>query len=152
MAKTSSLIKQLKSSYPQFKFEESDGYSWSPSQNTIFYVANKLDPAFIVHELAHALLGHTSYNQDIELIPMERDAWGEATKLGLELGIKIPNETIESNLDSYRDWMHARSTCPDCEATGLQIKKHAYKCPACMKTWRVNDARVCGLKRYLDKQ
>lgn len=148
MAKTNSLINRLSQAYPQFSFEESSSYSWSPSKNTIFYVKNGNDEETLVHELAHGLLGHTNYDYDIELIPMERAAWDKAKDLAEQFGVKISDEIIEDNLDSYRDWMHARSTCPACEATGLQVKKQMYKCPACTKTWRVNDARICGLKRY----
>jgi hypothetical protein len=152
MASTSSLIKKLKETYPQFQFEESTDYLWSPSKQTVYYVSSDKSNEYLVHELAHALLGHSSYNYDIELLPMERDAWDKAVELAPDLDINIQEETVESNLDSYRSWMHARSTCPSCGATGVQTKKRLYKCPACTKSWRVNDARICGLKRYLVKE
>ena len=147
MPKIKSLVKKLRDTYPQFVFKEAESFSWSPRKNTIFYSLNG-DCSYLLHELAHALLGHVDYEYDIELIPMERDAWNVAAELSAGFGVQIDEDLIESNLDSYRDWMHSRSTCPHCSANGLQIKKRAYKCPACSQSWRVNDARICGLKRY----
>lgn len=152
MRSTSSLIKKLKETYPQFTFEASSDYLWSPSKQTIYYSDNGAKGnEYLIHELAHALLGHSSYSYDIELLPMERDAWDKAVELAEDFDIEIREDIIEANLDSYRNWMHARSTCPTCGATGVQTKKRLYKCPACAKNWRVNDARICGLKRYLIK-
>jgi DnaJ-class molecular chaperone len=51
-------------------------------------------------------------------------------------------------MNSYRDWLHARSTCPVCQATGMETKKSIYTCPACRHQWRVNEARICSLRRY----
>lgn len=80
---------------------------------------------------------------------MERDAWNRAkTQLGPQYAVDIKDSAIEQALDSYRDWLHARSTCPNCTATGFQTKKQHYSCLACGEKWRVNEARLCGLKRY----
>ena len=79
---------------------------------------------------------------------MERAAWDKAVLIALDFGQTIDTNTVESTLDSYRDWLHARSTCPNCQATGLQIKKQTYSCPACRHTWRVNEARICALRRF----
>lgn len=151
MPSTKSVLKKLESTYPQFKFEPSDDFRWSPSLNTVFFKAGSDRLDYLIHELSHAVLGHFSYGRDIELLPMERDAWDKAREISGSLGVTIDDDTIEANLDSYRNWMHARSTCPACGATGLQVKKHLYRCPACAKTWKVNDARICGLRRYLTK-
>lgn len=148
MDSTNSLIKKLSQAYPQFNFEESSSYVWSPAKNTILYDKNGANNQLLLHELGHGLLGHTDYLYDINLIPIERAAWDKAKEIAKSLNIEISNDDIEDSLDTYRKWMHDRSTCPDCDATGLQIKKHTYQCPACTKTWRVNDARICGLKRY----
>lgn len=149
MHSTVSIISRLKLDFPSLSFRKGNRFAWSPSENTVYYDEDGKDATYLVlHETAHGLLGHTTYNKDIELIGMERQAWEKATKLAKKYGITIDEETVQSNLDSYRDWLHARSTCPNCTATGVQETKNTYTCLACGHKWRVNEARVCGLKRY----
>jgi len=148
MVSTASLIANLKRDYPQFIFEKSSDYLWSPANHTIYYTSSSDSSGLLLHEISHGLLGHTDYLYDIDLIAMERAAWDRAVEISSNYQIDIGDDFIESNLDSYRDWLHARSSCPNCNATGLQIKKQTYSCPACSHTWRVNEARICNLKRY----
>lgn len=149
MQSTTSVLLQLKNNYPQFSFKIGDNFLWSPSDSTIYY-DKSIDyrPAFLLHELAHALLGHNSYDRDIQLITMERQAWDHTKELAPPYGITIPDDIVQSNLDSYRDWIHDRSTCPNCKATGIQTERIIYSCPACRHQWRVNEARTCALRRY----
>ena len=148
MPSTISLIKRLKTDYPQFVYKKASNFLWSHSDNTIYYTCENDDCSFLFHELSHAILNHTDYDRDVELIAIEREAWGNAKKIAENYGIEINDGFIQSNLDTYRDWLHKRSTCPECRATGLQIKKHIYKCLACCHDWRVNDAKTCALRRY----
>ncbi len=143
-----SLIPHLKADYPQFTFHPSDAFLWSPSEQTIHYVADELGAEFVLHELSHGLLGHADYSRDVELLAMERAAWDKAVEIGTHYALVIDSELIQSTLDTYRDWLHARSTCPNCRATGQQVKKRLYSCPACQHTWRVNEARICALRRF----
>ena len=149
---TPSLIQTLKSAHPSLTFTTGDGFLWSPSKQTVFY--NPSDPhaaALLLHELAHALLDHRSYQRDVELLAMETAAWETAqayTAEHPELHIAINETVVQDHLDTYRDWLHARSTCPQCTATGYQTAQKNYACPACTHTWRVNEARVCSLRRY----
>lgn len=115
----------------------------------MYYNESSDDAALLLHELAHAVLKHADYTRDIELIEMERDAWDHArTVLAPRYSVPIDDAIIEDSLDTYRDWLHARSTCPDCQAIGIQIKLHHYRCLACGAQWKVNDARICALRRY----
>jgi len=149
MLSTALLISHLKTDYPQFSFLESDIFLWSPSENIINYRdTDDGSYIFILHELSHALLSHTNYDRDIELIAMECEAWDKALELANNYGLQIEDNTIQSSLDTYRNWLHSRSTCPVCSATGIQDKKHSYSCMACGHKWRVNDARNCALRRY----
>lgn len=148
------LLKQLKHDYPDVVFVESDDFVWSPTDKTVSYNPN--DPhvtTFLLHELAHAVLRHGTYTRDIELIAIERAAWDYAKNtLGPHYNYPIDENFVQDTLDTYRDWLHARSTCPNCGATGLQTKQHEYKCLACEQTWRVNEARSCELRRYPTKK
>jgi len=149
MPSTVSVLAKLRVNYPQFSFKLGDYFLWSSSDNTIYYDDNaKNRSIFLLHELSHALLGHINYARDIELIAMERQAWDNAIKLAPEYDLIIPDQIVETTLDSYRDWIHARSKCPRCEATGVQTEKYVYICPSCSHRWQVNEARTCSLRRY----
>ena len=91
---------------------------------------------------------HDTYARDIELLRLERAAWTKAETIATDLGLTISQDTVEDHLDSYRDWLHQRSTCPRCNATGIQIDDQHYSCLECDSVWKVNEARNCGLKRY----
>lgn len=150
MPSISLLVTSLSSDFPQLRFIPGETFQWSPKDATVYYPLTADDRAALLHELAHALLAHVTYSKDISLLAMERDAWQYAQgQLGPRYNVIIPDDEIETALDTYRDWLHARSTCPRCHAIGLQTKKHLYKCLVCHSQWRVNDARVCALRRYL---
>lgn len=149
MQSIKNLIPKLNKDYPQFIFKESNQFSWSPNEKTLFYKTNdKEHLIYIIHELAHALLKHSNYVYDIDLVKMEREAWDEAIKLANIYGVKISNDEIQQTLDTYRDWLHERSKCPKCSANGIQTDKKTYQCPVCNQKWRVNEARICSLRRY----
>lgn len=147
MPSITSLLPQLKTSYPQFQFTPADHAHWNPEDMTVYYNTAS-SPAELLHELSHALLGHKTYRRDIELIGIERDAWKYARQLAYTYNITITEEIIEDALDSYRDWLHQRSLCPECNATGLQSSRQTYRCLACRTVWRVNEAKLCALRRY----
>ncbi|MCL2174039.1 hypothetical protein FWH58_01955 [Candidatus Saccharibacteria bacterium] len=143
------LVAKLVGDFPKFEFETADVDHWSPDKKTIFYTDSTTK---LLHELAHAILGHTTFVQDIELIHLERDAWEKARELAREYGVKITDNVVEAALDDYRDWLHARSLCPKCSQTGVQSRTDlSYFCLNCRARWTVNDARTCGLKRRLIK-
>ena len=124
-------------------------FCWNHTACAITYDASaRYAEAQLLHEFGHALLNHKQYLRDIKLLAMERAAWDQATTLAHEFNVQIHEGCIEEALDTYRDWLHARSLCPHCAATGVQTKRHHYQCLACLHTWRVNDARTCQLRRY----
>ena len=150
MPSTPSLIDKISEHYPAFTFEQGVQFEWRPDSSTIVFDPD--DPLFetrLLHELGHATLGHSGYDRDIDLIAMERDAWQTARmELGPQFARSIDGDVIHHDMDTYRDWLHARSTCPHCSSTGIQIKKDEYKCVTCRKSWRVNEAKHCQLRRY----
>ena len=140
------LIEQLQADFGQFSFVADEECRWSPEENTIFYTDGEEIDLF--HELGHALCQHKSFVQDIELLHIERDAWEKAREIAAKYGVKITDEQIENALDGYRDWLHQRSSCPNCDQTGLQRRSDGrYECFNCGTVWTANDARKCGLKR-----
>ena len=150
MPTTDSLLSKLIRRYPHLSFREGEDFFWSPGENTVYYTTNNsLFNARLLHEVSHAELGHTSYTRDIELIAIEREAWKYAkTTLAPLFDLTIESSIIEDDLDTYRDWLHARSTCPNCQHSGVQTDNKQYTCVVCRNSWSVNTATTCGLKRY----
>lgn len=143
------LLSQIQADYPQFSFVEGDTFCWSAGSDTIHFDADNDDVvAFILHELGHAMLSHASYLQDIDLLRIERDAWHMAkTNLAARYDVTIDEQIIQDNLDTYREWLHARSKCPSCSMNGLQTAQGLYSCLACGCRWKSNEARNCALRR-----
>lgn len=153
MQSTIQILKQLKDSYPQYSFKKSSRFYWSGMDKTIYYdISAKDSRILLLHELSHALLNHTKYDSDVQLLAMERQAWDHTIDLAKPFNISVSDDIIQSALDSYRDWLHARSTCPKCSATGMQTDAKTYKCSACNNIWQVNEARTCALRRYNKKR
>lgn len=145
----SSLIHKLKTEFPTLAFIEAEQFSWSPATKTVFYNRGQAHaPALLLHELSHALLEHREYRRDIELIAMETAAWDEAQRHAEAYKVRLEESMVQDHLDTYRDWLHARSTCPRCSANGYQTEASHYECAACAHCWRVNEARLCALRRY----
>lgn len=151
MAKINSFVADLRADFPAITFVEDDDFYWSPSTTSIHIDASapETEKTTLLHELAHAVLSHQQFNRDIELLRIEREAWEYVrSTLGPRYKVPVSDEEIESMIDTYRDWLHARSTCPVCTMTGAQTGNTTYHCVGCDHDWRVNDARRCGLKRY----
>lgn len=149
MVSITSLLPKLTADFPSITFSTGEHFLWSPDHQTVYYKADE-DGAtpLLLHELSHGLLEHHDYQKDIELVAMESAAWQHAQEIAGQYGVTINEDTVQDHLDTYRDWLHARSSCPNCEATGYQVKKSVYRCVACSHEWRVNEARLCALRRY----
>jgi Zn finger protein HypA/HybF involved in hydrogenase expression len=146
-----SLLSTVKSTFPALNIETGDDFRWSPTEQTVYTgpLRNERDLITLLHEIGHAQAGHNGYNKDVELLTLEREAWTIARDdIAPKFDIVVSEELIEEALDSYRDWLHARSRCPECEQNGIQQTLDVYTCLLCTTSWRVNDARRCGLKRY----
>lgn len=142
------LLSRLRADHPEITFVVGDDFKWSKTRNELMVVAD--EPAqYVLHELAHALLGHMDFNLDVELLTQEREAWDFArSTLMPKYGLSIDESVVEASLDTYREWMHARSLCPSCGLSCLQTKTSTYVCVNCRCSWRPNDARRCALRRY----
>jgi len=102
----------------------------------------------LLHETGHALLGHTTYKADFELLQLEVAAWEKAKEIAKVLEITINNDHIEDCLDTYRDWLHKRSVCPNCTTQCLQQDDLShYRCYNCHTKWKVSTNRFCRAYR-----
>jgi hypothetical protein len=143
-ANVKDFISQLRRDYPAFKFQSGNQDHWSPKSQTITY--NTAEPLAkmccgLLHELAHAILKHTSYSSDFELVKLESEAWSLAAKIGRKYGVNIDDDHIQNCLDTYRDWLHRRSSCPKCGTHVLQKDVKNYQCYNCQASWQVSSGR-----------
>lgn len=147
------MINDLTKIVPDINFTPGERFSWSPSQRRITYAPDQIEDGgrwALLHETGHAMLGHLSYKTDFELLRMEVAAWEKARELALKLELTISEEHIQACLDSYRDWLSRRSTCPGCGTRTLQKDlTNTYSCFNCHTCWQVSPSRFCRAYRSL---
>ena len=147
------LLGQLQQLLPDIKFVDAGKFHWSPRFKTVNYDATELNqPAgqwALIHEAGHGQLQHTTYKTDFELLQMEVAAWEAAKAIARQLDMQIDQDHIEDCLDTYRDWLHRRSTCPTCGSVSLQRESGEYHCHNCNSEWKVSQARFCRPYRRL---
>lgn len=145
----SNIINGISADFPDIRFSQSDEFRWDPQSQTVHYsaISDKSDVWSLTHELGHALLGHTSYSFDFELLKMEVLAWDKAKSLSQRYGFDIDQRHVEKCIDSYRDWLHKRSQCRRCDQAGLEKTPGIYSCFNCNFTWKVTPARFCRVYR-----
>lgn len=141
------LLARLVDRFPEVNFIEGADFKWEPSSKTIFWASSEHFEAQILHEIGHFLAGHFDFKMDIDLLKMELEAWEKAKIIAREYGVRISQNLIEDHLDTYRDWLHRRSLCPNCQINGFQMKNCDYRCPACESEWRANSAKFQELRR-----
>jgi hypothetical protein len=145
------LINKIQTEYPSLHFRAAKEFYWSPESSEIFYNAGargRQATWSLLHETGHALLGHSSYKADFELVRLEVAAWERAQHLALHLELSIDEDHIQDCLDTYRDWLYKRSICPNCTTKCLQQGDFVhYRCFNCHTTWRVTASRFCRAYR-----
>lgn len=150
------IIDKLVILYPNVKFQTGESFYWSPEKKLIKYNKKLIkEPNGIwalLHEVAHAKLKHISYSSDLGLLKLEVQAWDEAKNIAKTFDIEIDEDHIQDCLDTYRDWLHRRSTCPTCGVVSLQINPTTYKCHNCSTTWSVSASRFCRPYRLTVKE
>lgn len=141
-------LDQVRKDFSDIDFIESEKSMWEPESGIIFYRSTDENLVFsILHELGHMIAGHKDYSHDIQLLIMETEAWQNAKKIALKYDIEINADHTEDCLDTYRNWLHKRSTCPKCSMTGSQKDSKHYSCLNCHAQWSVSKSRFCRAYR-----
>lgn len=147
------LLSQLQSILPDLSFVPGNKFHWSPRYKTVNYKQDKLDTPegmwALLHEAGHGQLAHRNFRSDFELLQLEIAAWQQAKQLAAKFEIVINQDHIEDCLDTYRDWLHRRSTCPTCYSHALQRETGEYHCHNCNTDWHVSSQRFCRPYRRL---
>jgi len=141
------LLLNLSADYPDISFIQGDTFFWSPRDKAVTYAAGSTQPEVskwsLLHEVSHAILGHNQYYSDFELMQLEVAAWQYARGLAKKYDVKIDAEHIQDCLDTYRDWLHMRATCPTCGMVSTQKDPNTYECFNCRTSWHVSNSRFC---------
>lgn len=141
------LLARIAADYPDLEFIESAHFSWHAGKKHVSYQKadkNSISSMWaLLHELGHAILGHKDYTHDIELVQLEAAAWEEAKGLASYYGLEIDDDYMQDCLDTYRDWLHLRATCPSCFSRSLQATQTRYRCFNCQTEWQVSRSRLC---------
>jgi hypothetical protein len=151
------LLKKLRHDFPALSFTQGPRFVWSPVTHQVLY-KKSVEPDdttaiwALLHEVGHAVLGHGKYGTDFELVQLESAAWVEAEKLAKRYDHEIDPEHIQDCLDTYRDWLYQRSTCPACTVCSLQTDSKTYTCFNCGTVWRVSKSRLCRAYRRKQKE
>ena len=126
------LYKRLVKDFPALTFRTGRTFSYRRGAITI----NPSDPAahlLTLHELAHAILEHSSAPKTIDRLTHERDAW-EYVKNTLAPRYKIAynRHLAAAHLATYQDYLHKKSLCPKCRQPRLETKPDRWYCPYCI--------------------
>lgn len=152
----SSLLERLKKAYPAYSFKIGNHFAWDAHTTTVSYpISAEHAETFsysLLHELGHAELMHNNFTSDVELVRMERAAWEKAIEIANTFNETISYEHIETCMDTYRDWLYARSLCPTCKQCGIQTGTTEYSCAFCRAHWKVNASRLCRVTRRTIKK
>lgn len=150
------LLKQLKAKFPDIGFVAGARFSWSPAKREVIFCKDAQDNAVdnwsLLHEVGHALLEHDDYETDFELLQLEVEAWQKAEEIAEDFCLTIDKEHIQDCLDTYRDWLYQRSTCPRCTNCSLQSGSKTYRCFNCDMSWHVSSSRLCRPYRRKQKE
>jgi hypothetical protein len=150
------IVDQLEKLLPEVKFVTGEAFYWSPSKKVITYnnslITKPNGKWALLHEASHAFLKHSRYSSDLALLKLEVDAWDYSKVLAKQFNLKINEDHIQDCLDTYRDWLYRRSTCPNCGIVSLQGKNMKYKCHNCLTSWSVSASRFCRPYRLTLKE
>ncbi|MBR0403266.1 hypothetical protein IJI55_01825 [Candidatus Saccharibacteria bacterium] len=126
-----SFRQQLQNNYPDFTFTDGKKFAFRPPKTIIIGPPEPNDSLLLLHELGHALSRHQDYHTHIERLKIETEAWAIAKKLCRIYHIPYDEDFVESQLDTYRDWLHSKSICKKCGLTRYQTPDGHYHCPLC---------------------
>lgn len=148
------MLLRLQQDFPDISFTSGKVLHWSPNTCTIFYNENPTteDLWGLLHEVGHAIFEHKNYTSDMDLLKKEIAAWKKAYEVSGKYQLQIDQEHIEACLDTYRDWLHKRSTCPACRSHGIEQHTGLYRCLNCKTTWEVTPSRFCRPYRRIRNQ
>lgn len=135
-SKNLAFLESLKKTYPDFTFRPGRKFLFRPKTSIYYLEANNNFRLLLLHELAHALLGHFSYKKSLERLKIERDAWEKTRELCKTHSVPFDEDLAEAELNTYRDWVHQKTLCKVCGSTCLEVSSESLFCPFCQKEYK----------------
>ena len=127
-------LANVRGDFPEVKFVSGSRFSFRPPRTVVFSDSDGPSGArelLLLHELGHFLTGRFDFKTEVERLKIEVMAWEKARELAPRYGVFIDEDLIEGELDSYRDFLHQKSRCPDCGLTRFQTPDKIWHCPKC---------------------
>ena len=147
-------VERLEADFPEVKFKwGAERFSFRFRNGAPVVFLGEPQPNFALlalHELGHALCKHKDYTRDVERIKIESAAWERAKTVLLDYQAKASSNSeevgnrelaailpewdedfVQEKMDTYRDWLHAKSRCKKCGLTRYQTADKKYHCPRC---------------------
>lgn len=128
---TKDLLSQLKHDYPELRFIDGKKYAFRPPRTIILESKDSRNDYLLLHEVAHAICKHKFFKTDVERLRMESEAWEKAKELASYYDVEMNEDLVQDELDTYRNWLHKKSRCPNCGLTRFQTSDGRYHCPQC---------------------
>ena len=125
------LTEKLKKDYPDLRFKEGRKFAFRPPRTIVIGPEEPGTELLLLHEVGHAISGPRDFDVDVKRLKMEVEAWEKARDLANNYGVEFSEEVMETELDSYRDWLHQKSRCPACGLTRFETPDGQYHCPRC---------------------
>ncbi len=119
----------------EFRFVFGKKFAFSPPKSIKIGPPEEGAKLLFLHELGHALLKHRIFRTEVERLKMEVDAWEKARELAAQYGVEFDDEKMQDELDTYRDFLHAKSRCPKCGLTRYATPDGVFHCPRCEELW-----------------
>ena len=124
-------LEKIKANFPKYRLISGKKFAFRPPKTIVIGPEEPQDELLLLHELGHAILGHTDFKLDVLRLKMEAEAWEKAREMAPKYGIEVDEELIQDQLDTYRDWLHTKSKCKRCGLTRYQTPDGVYHCPRC---------------------
>lgn len=124
-------LARIRSDFPEFKIISGKRFSFRPPKTIVVGPEEPNDSLLLLHELGHALSGHRNFDTSVRRVKMEREAWDKARELCSKYEVEYDEDLIEGELDTYRDWLHKKTSCPKCGLTMFQTPDGFCHCPRC---------------------
>ena len=122
-------LAKIKSDFPDIRFVSGKRFSFRPPKTVV--VEPDGEPLLLLHEIGHALIEKYDFKTEVGRLKIEVMAWEKARELASSYKVAIDEDLIETELDTYRDWLHQKSRCPKCGLTRFQTPDGTFYCPKC---------------------
>lgn len=122
-------LAKIKSNFPSLKFIDGKRFTFRPPKTIV--VEPDGEALLLLHEIGHVLIGNYDFKTEVGRLKIEVMAWEKAKELAATYKVAIDEDLIENELDTYRNWLHQKSRCPNCGLTRFQTPDGVFHCPQC---------------------